>query len=625
MNNSTDIKTKIANSKTMSHEMAHQWFGNEVTHHYWYVVWLKEGMATLYEDLLTDIVHPEWRMADQFVINTLQFVMQQDAVYNVRTMMKDYSSPSEIRAVYDFVTYKKAGSIMRMMLNVLTHEVWKLAMDFYIADNSFATATNVKLAAAWQRAIDESNVNLPDIATVFTSWIYSAGFPVVTILRDYADTKRVTLKQQRFIASSSSFATGIYTYHIPLNFATQQDPDFTKHSPTLWLTEKEMIFLLIDVADDQWVIFNKQVTGYYRVNYDEKNWQMIINTLKTNASTIIPANRAQLIDDALNLARYGQLNYKYALSLVSYIKGEEEDFIPLSSAFTNLRELERVTRGANLNIETFFLDLVKDLYDSVIDKEPESDVERLQRVEVISFACKFAHQGCAELSYSVLTSNNNNDDLDADYRSAYFCGAVQYDFGIANDISSTSLSYRLGLRSASEAVRRRNDKEVNEIFSSFGCLQNEGVMETILEWTVKGRTDTYFEKGDPNKIFAAIAGASITGTTVALNFLNNNFDEISAKYESMAKIIEVLSANVVTAELKTLYETVLNTHIDENAVEDTLKTTLEVARVLIAENMRFKAERVETIREFLKGSANKVLVAPLIVMALIVVSIKGNL
>lgn len=214
----------------MSHEMAHQWFGNEVTHHYWNMVWLKEGLATLFEDLLTDAVHPEWRMWDQFVINTMQVVMQQDCAFNVRHMMKDYSTPAEIRAVYDFVTYKKAGSVMRMMMNVLTAPVFKLAMDFYIEDNSYATATNVKLAAAWQKAIDAdadaSGVDLPDIATVFQHWTNVPGFPVITVKR--SGRNNVTIHQQRFISSYSTFGSEIYEFHIPLNYATEKNPA-TRH------------------------------------------------------------------------------------------------------------------------------------------------------------------------------------------------------------------------------------------------------------------------------------------------------------------------------------------------------------------------------------------------------------
>ena len=43
----------------------------------------------------------------------------------------------------------------------------------------------------------------------------------------------------------------------------------------------------------------------------------------------------QLVDDALDLARAGQLNYNTALSLVSYLE-REHDFLPWDAAFGNL-------------------------------------------------------------------------------------------------------------------------------------------------------------------------------------------------------------------------------------------------------------------------------------------------
>jgi aminopeptidase N len=45
--------------------------------------------------------------------------------------------------------------------------------------------------------------------------------------------------------------------------------------------------------------------GYYRVNYDGDTWLQLSGSL----SSLSNINRAGLIDDALNLARAGQLGY----------------------------------------------------------------------------------------------------------------------------------------------------------------------------------------------------------------------------------------------------------------------------------------------------------------------------
>lgn len=47
--------------------------------------------------------------------------------------------------------------------------------------------------------------------------------------------------------------------------------------------------------------------GYYRVNYDRPNWIALARVLSESTNTIHLLNRAQLVDDAFNLARNGRL------------------------------------------------------------------------------------------------------------------------------------------------------------------------------------------------------------------------------------------------------------------------------------------------------------------------------
>ena len=80
-------------------------------------------------------------------------------------------------------------------------------------------------------------------------------------------------------------------------------------------------------------------SGYYRVTYDKENWQMLIKHLnQANFKDIPTANRAQLIDDALNLARAGRLDYSTALDVTSYLAHETE-YIPWKAALTGMSYL----------------------------------------------------------------------------------------------------------------------------------------------------------------------------------------------------------------------------------------------------------------------------------------------
>ena len=96
-------------------------------------------------------------------------------------------------------------------------------------------------------------------------------------------------------------------------------------------------------AADTPVIFNVQQTGYYRVNYDKKNWRLIADQLNRDHTKIHVINRAQLLDDAFNLAKSGMLDYETALSLTSYLSKETE-YIPWSAALTGLSYVNKMLK-----------------------------------------------------------------------------------------------------------------------------------------------------------------------------------------------------------------------------------------------------------------------------------------
>ena len=73
------------------------------------------------------------------------------------------------------------------------------------------------------------------------------------------------------------------------------------------------------------------MTGYYRVNYDATNWNLIRNQLLDDHRQISVVNRAQIMDDSLNIARANLLPYVYPLDISQYLVNEL-DYIPWESS-----------------------------------------------------------------------------------------------------------------------------------------------------------------------------------------------------------------------------------------------------------------------------------------------------
>lgn len=68
-------------------------------------------------------------------------------------------------------------------------------------------------------------------------------------------------------------------------------------------------------------------------------------------------NRAQLIDDAFNLARAGEVSYNVPLTLVSYLD-KEDDFIPMYSVMNSMSYLVKRLRrcshtGSQIKVYTY--------------------------------------------------------------------------------------------------------------------------------------------------------------------------------------------------------------------------------------------------------------------------------
>ena len=54
------------------------------------------------------------------------------------------------------------------------------------------------------------------------------------------------------------------------------------------------------------MVLNVQEMGFFKVNYDQKNWDLLIKQLHENRSVIHPINRAQVIGDKIDRTSWHQ-------------------------------------------------------------------------------------------------------------------------------------------------------------------------------------------------------------------------------------------------------------------------------------------------------------------------------
>jgi aminopeptidase N len=84
------------------------YFGNLVNPKWWNYIWLSEGFATFLEGYITDLMFPEWRYNETFLLVNFQssaFVADVDK--SVRPMTHYVEEPSKIRELFDDISYDK--------------------------------------------------------------------------------------------------------------------------------------------------------------------------------------------------------------------------------------------------------------------------------------------------------------------------------------------------------------------------------------------------------------------------------------------------------------------------------------------------------------------------------------
>ena len=102
----------------------------------------------------------------------------------------------------------------------------------------------------------------------------------------------------------------------------------------------------VNAGPTDWIIGNIQHSGFYRVNYDDENWKLLINQLDTDYQQIDEINRAALIDDANNLAKAEITNPTIFLDLVKHLEKETSQ-IPWAAAFDGLNYIGNIIFSCN--------------------------------------------------------------------------------------------------------------------------------------------------------------------------------------------------------------------------------------------------------------------------------------
>ncbi|XP_053666230.1 aminopeptidase N-like [Anopheles marshallii] len=504
-------RTKTNVATTIAHEYAHQWFGDLVTPEWWEYIWLNEGFATLYEYYALHLAYPDQEYWELFNLQVIQAAMVPDGQASTRPMNWNAATPGEISSLFDRVAYPKSGSVLNMMRHVLGDENWRAGLKAYLSDRALSVAMDEQLYAGLQSAIEGKGVLPGDVtvAQIMRTWTNEAGYPVLTVRRSY-DTGDVIISQERFYSDRKVPNANVWM--IPYNYVRQAQADFNEFEDFEWLATKAARFETT-VPATEWIIFNKQQVGYYRVNYDERNWELITDALIENWASVHRLNRAQLIDDAYWLARSGRLDMRVALRLMTYLRDERE-YAPWTAANVALSYFNSRLRGteAYRDFLVFVDALIENVYGTLtINAVSPTDtlLHKYLVQTVATWACTIGYTDCLEKTAALLTAEATSMGLNAvhpDIATVTYCHGMR-----AAGATEFQYLYR-------KMMDSKNLAERTMLIDSLGCSHNKEFLTSLLT-TALGNVEINYRADERSRVVQAVYSGSRAGVDALIEFL----------------------------------------------------------------------------------------------------------
>ncbi|CAH0605717.1 unnamed protein product [Chrysodeixis includens] len=594
-------RQRVAN--IVSHEVAHMWFGNLVTCAWWDNLWLNEGFARFYQYYLTHRVEPKLGYDTRFIVEQLHTSLLSDSSANAHPLTDEsVSSPSTVSAHFSTITYAKGASVLRMTQYLLGIETYEKGLRKYLEDHKYDVATPDDLFNALQNAATaDAALSQYAGATVkeyFESWTQKPGHPLLTVAVNNDGTMQIT--QERFGLTPSTATQGLW--HIPISWTRQGEVDFDNLKPSQILTATS---IKVDVGTTErgWLIFNKQQTGFYRVNYDPTTWAHNTMALRNaeERAKIHEFNRAQIVDDVFLLARSERMNYRVAFNILSFLEFEDA-YAPWIAAIAGfnfaLRRFahdEVALAKLQSHIHTAATAVVNRL--GFEDKGGDDNyMDDLLRMYLMQFLCNAKHEKCVEEGVKLFQSWKADPQfhIPANHRPWVYCAGLRA--GDASDFDVFWARY-LAETLASEKV---------VMVTAAGCTGNEASLRKFLDSIVDDEEDIRPQD------YSVALNSAITGNEVntlrAFEWLKDNIAQTAKTLGSINSPLSTISSRLLNEEQINTVDTWLTAQatVIGTAAVNAGRAGIETSR----NNIEWLNKRKSEFEEYFESGFDDPLVTP---------------
>ncbi|KRN98832.1 M1 family metallopeptidase [Companilactobacillus kimchiensis] len=398
----TALDTKMLVATVITHELAHQWFGDLVTMKWWDNLWLNESFANMMEYVSVNAIEPDWHVWEMFQESDVPAALQRDATDGVQSVHVQVNNPAEIDALFDpAIVYAKGARMLVMVHALLGDDNLRKGLKQYFAAHKYGNAEGDDL---WDALGDASGI---EVGKIMHSWLEQPGYPVVNA--SVIDGK-LTLSQKQFFIGEGKDEGRLW--QIPLNSNYDVAPQIMADQ-TITLGDYD------ELRQDAGKPFRLNVgnNSHFIVKYDDA----LLKDILDNIDTVDNISKLGLLQDQRLLADAREISYASIVPLLPGFADSESTIVndALYRVANNLKKFVKPNSTEEKALQAFY-DKLSAKQVERLGWEPragESNDDQLTRPYVLNAALYADNKKAIVAAHDLFTANKDNlAGLSADIR-----------------------------------------------------------------------------------------------------------------------------------------------------------------------------------------------------------------
>jgi len=454
----TTLEMKKMVATVITHELAHQWFGDLVTMNWWDNLWLNESFANMMEYLSVDALEPKWHIWEMFQTSEVPAALNRDATDGVQPVHVQVNDPAEIDSLFDSaIVYAKGSRLLVMVRSLLGDDALRKGLKYYFDHHKYANATGDDLWDALSTATDL------DIGKIMHSWLEQPGYPVVNAKVD--ENGHLILSQKQFFIGEGKDVGR--KWEIPLNanfdapkIMSEKQVDLGSYKD---LRNKAGHPLRLNVGNN----------SHFIVKYDATLMKDIMSEL----DKLNPISKLQLLQDLRLLAEGKQISYATIVPILTEFADSKSSLVinALYSTASKLRQFVTPDSEDEKNLKAFYNKLSEKQVARLgwNPKSGENDEDKQIRPYELSASLYADNKDSINEAHRLFNENKDNlEAMNAAIRPYVLINEVK-NFGDSNLIEhlireyqrTSDPSYKSDITSAVTATK--DPEEIKKIVADF--------------------------------------------------------------------------------------------------------------------------------------------------------------